>query len=458
MSLRLRVALLTAVISTIIMAAGGVALLAAFRADQRAATRAVLDQQFDVLAEPAVTAVRSRRPRLGSVIENRLLAPAVVRVWVDDTPALSVGAEGVDLGPPSDRELTYVGDHAVLVGVVEPRLAPAAPTHTVQVAVSTADAESIATRLRRRVVRLVAMGAVLFAAGGWLAAAGALRPLSRLRGVTEEVATSADLSRRVSVPGSAATELDRLAASFNQMMRRLEEADEGRRRVLDSARSFGAAAAHELRTPLTSLGTNIEVLAAHPDHPERERVLEALVADHHRMAQLLDGLRVLARGDLAGPELFETLDLADVAEQAVLDARRHHPGDEVAFAAPDGPVTVTGWRDGLRIMVDNLVANALVHGRSADGVARVRVELDEWGDRVRLTVTDAGPGIPAAERTAVLERFVRGEGVTGSGSGLGLAMVDQQARLHGGSLTITDVDPDVEGGGACLVVELARPT
>jgi two-component system sensor histidine kinase PrrB len=371
----------------------------------------------------------------------------VVRVWDNGELTLSVGAPDTDLGPP-DPGVVWTADYAVMTRDVGTGIRAA----TVQVAVPTEDSTAILARLRRRALRIVLIGTVLLAAGAWVAATAALNPLARLRNVTDEVAASTDLSRRVAGTDGDPSEIAQLATSFDVMMTRLEEADQQRRAALDSARSFGAAAAHELRTPLTSLGTNLEILRTHPDHPERAQVLDALLADHRRMSRLLDGLRVLARGDLAGPELFQSFDLADEVDQAVLDARRRHPDDSIELVAPTSSVVITGWQDGLRILIDNLVANALTHGRSDDGTARVTVTLAETSDRVHVTVADLGPGIPATERQRVLERFARGHDVSSAGTGLGLAMADQQARIHGGELVISEGSQ----GGTEVTVDLAQ--
>jgi two-component system sensor histidine kinase PrrB len=93
------------------------------------------------------------------------------------------------------------------------------------------------------------------------------------------------------------------------------------------------------------------------------------------------------------------------------------------------------WPDGVRALVDNLLENAARHGR-ADGV--VNVGLGRENGALVLTVDDDGPGVPAGERGAVFERFVRGAGTRVDGSGLGLALVRQQAVLHGGEVTLED--------------------
>ena len=92
-----------------------------------------------------------------------------------------------------------------------------------------------------------------------------------------------------------------------------------------------------------------------------------------------------------------------------------------------------GWSNGLRLIVDNLLENAALHGAS-----RVDVDLERDEDSWLLRVADDGPGIPEAERERLLEPFARGRATVASGTGLGLAIVAQQVSLHGGTLRLTD--------------------
>jgi two-component system sensor histidine kinase PrrB len=210
---------------------------------------------------------------------------------------------------------------------------------------------------------------------------------------------------------------------------------------LDAARRFTADAGHELRTPLTSLRANLATLG-HADLPaaERTRVLAELDEQQRRLAALLEALQALARGDAGAAPRHVPLDLADLADTAVVDARRRHPDLDLGL---DGPAEApaTGDPAGLRAALDNLLENAARHGART---VRVRVEPR------RLIVDDDGPGIPPADRERVFERFTRGR-TAGPGSGLGLAIVAQQAALHGGRAYATDSPL----GGARLVLALA---
>jgi signal transduction histidine kinase len=175
----------------------------------------------------------------------------------------------------------------------------------------------------------------------------------------------------------------------------------------------------------------LDALRRHPGLPDDRRaaMLGDAAAEQRRMVDLLDGLQALARGDAPAAERSD-VDLADVVDAAVVAASARHPDVRVDATFPDAPVTVRGWEPGLRLMVDNLVGNAALHG----GGGRVHVTL---APGPVLTIDDDGAGVPEAERARVFEPFVRIDGA-GPGSGLGLAIVAQQARHHGATVTVGD--------------------
>jgi signal transduction histidine kinase len=261
-----------------------------------------------------------------------------------------------------------------------------------------------------------------------------------LRESAAKVSTTRDLTTRVQTAGPE--EVDALADSLNAMLGRLETSTAATEAALEAARRFTADAGHELRTPLTSIRANLAALAhgearaLAPD--ERARVLAELERDLVRLTALLDGLQALARGD-AGMSERAPVNVTDVADAALADARRRHPRVDYAFGEAR-ELTIAGDETGLRAALDNLLENAARHGAH-----RVRVHVTDHGVRV----DDDGPGIPPAERDRVFERFARG-GATTPGSGLGLAVVAQQARLHGGRAFATDSPL----GGATVVLDL----
>lgn len=288
------------------------------------------------------------------------------------------------------------------------------------------------TALDRRMLALGLITLVLGGAGTWLAADLVLRPLRRLRAVTASVAGDEDLDRRVP-PDDGPAELRALAASFNDMLARLGRSAADRERALEATRRFAADAGHELRTPLTSVQTTLSTLRRHPEAatPQRQALLDDALAEHARLVALLDGLQALARGD-SDPGDLQDVDLADVADVAVQAARARHGGVTWDVALPDEPVVVSGWEPGLRMVVENLLENAARHGRDG-GTVGVRLEA---GPPPALVVEDDGPGIPEGERDRIFEPFARLDGTETPGSGLGLALVAQQVRLHDASIQV----------------------
>ena len=300
----------------------------------------------------------------------------------------------------------------------------------------------------RRIVLFVGLGALaLTGLAAWLFTSLAVRPLGRLRAGAARVSGAEDLT--LSLPDDdGPDEVRSLARALNDMLARLRTSSEATQRALDATRRFAADAGHELRTPLTSLRANLDALQRNPGlrPEERTALLEETTAEQERIVHLLEGLQALARGDAADSLPREDVELGDLVDAAVFGARRRHPGVAYDLEEEIADAAVHGWDGGLRLLVDNLLDNAAVHG-----ARRVRVRLEQRGTTLVVAVADDGPGIPSAERARVLEPFARGSGAAARGTGLGLAIVAQQAALHGGTLTLGDS----ELGG--LAVEVLLP-
>lgn len=314
---------------------------------------------------------------------------------------------------------------------------------------SLAQVEAHQARLQRRLLLIGAAMLLLTAIGTSLAAELVLRPLRRLRATARSIEDDGDLRRRVPVGGP--TEIRSLAGTFNAMLERLGRSADERRRALEATRRFAADVGHELRTPLTSVQAALSTIARHPDvDPEtRTLVVGDALAEQRRLVDLLDGLQALARGD-ATPTEHATVDLAATVADSLQAAAVRHPGVDFVARLPSDPVPVLGWEPGLRMLVDNLVENGARHGRP-DGTVRVTV-TGAAGD-LRLEVEDDGPGIAETDRERLFEPFVRAVGTDHPGSGLGLALVAQQARHHGAVASI-----DAAGlGGARVTVGFPSP-
>jgi two-component system, OmpR family, sensor histidine kinase PrrB len=322
-----------------------------------------------------------------------------------------------------------------------------------EVVTSLASLEDRQAQLDRRLLALGLLALVAASVAVWLTADLVLRPLRRLRRVASSVAEDEDLDRRV--PPGGPTELRSLAASFNAMLARLGRSAADRKRALAATRRFTADAGHELRTPLTSVQATLSTLERHLDLPadRRAEMLGDALAEQRRLVELLDGLQALARGD-AGPLELTEVDLAEVVDAAAAAAVERHPGLHLSAELPDAPVAIEGWEPGLRLLADNLVENAVRHGRP-DGQIRVTLDAARPGEDggALLTVDDDGPGIPEGDRARIFAPFARLDAANGEGSGLGLALVEQQVRHHGARI---DVGESPLGGARFSVRFAAR--
>jgi signal transduction histidine kinase len=306
---------------------------------------------------------------------------------------------------------------------------PARDGQTVIAAVSSEQAR----RNLHTVVRALVVGTpillVLLGAAGWLITGRALRPITELRRGAEEISGTAR-SRRLPVP-EAHDEVHDLAVTLNSMLGRLERA-EARQRALVSD------TAHELRSPLASIRAQLEVAIDHPDGQQWPVTAAGVLADTLRLARLADDLLVLARLDErgAGRTPREPVDLGALVRTA--GERRSLPRVPVRVRR-DVTVTVRGDAAGLTRMLENLVDNAVRHAATG-----VQVRVGRTGAWAEVSVSDDGPGIPPADRERVFARFTRldeGRGRDEGGAGLGLAIVRETARAHGGDAHLEDAAP-----------------
>jgi two-component system OmpR family sensor kinase len=295
------------------------------------------------------------------------------------------------------------------------------PQGTVIVAVELTQTNSTMTSLVR--IEAGVSAAVLLALcvlALWTVRRG-LRPLDDMAKTAGEIASGADLGRRIE-PADEETEVGRLGSALNTMLGRIEEAFAEKSDSEARLRQFVADASHELRTPLTSIRGYAELLGkgGFADDDERKRALRRVEHEASRMSGLVDDLLLLARLDQGRPLDRAPVDLRRVCRDALDDAQLTAPDRSVELVAPDA-VIVSGDRDRLAQVAHNLVRNAIVHTPAG---TPVRLEVTAENGMGVLRVVDEGPGLTAERRVRVFDRFFRADrSRTGSGTGLGLAIV-----------------------------------
>jgi signal transduction histidine kinase len=269
-----------------------------------------------------------------------------------------------------------------------------------------------------------------------------LRPVAALRHGAADITAAGLADQRLPVPG-AQDEIHRLAVTLNAMLDRIDAATARQR-------TFIGDAAHELRSPLASLRVQLEVAQRMGPASDWSGVVDDVMVDVERLNRLVEDLLALARMDEARSPRREPVRLDELV-LTVVDGYRN--ARVPVHASGDRDVIVQGDPDGLHRVLINLLDNAV---RYADTEVTVEWRLGNLAGRqvVRLTVADDGPGIAPAERERVFDRFYRIEEArdreTG-GTGLGLPIVRDLVRAHGGSVRLTD-RPGGQRGLLALVV------
>jgi two-component system OmpR family sensor kinase len=305
---------------------------------------------------------------------------------------------------------------------------------------------------------------VVLAAAGYGLVRNSLRPLTEVEHTARAIAAG-DLSRRVP-EGSERTEVGRLSAALNGMLARIEssfraqQASEAQARASeDRMRRFVADASHELRTPLTSIRGFAELYrqGAVRSPEDTRRLMQRIESEGARMGLLVEDLLQLARLDQQRPLTIVPVDLAEIAGDAVHDARAVQPERPISLhldeSLTDFPV-VLGDEARLRQVVSNLFTNAITHTPEPAKVTDTVAE-DADPDVLVIRVADEGPGMAPADAERVFERFYRADTSRtreGGGTGLGLAIVASLVAAHGGTVDLQTAP----GEGAVFSVRLRR--
>ena len=267
-----------------------------------------------------------------------------------------------------------------------------------------------------------------------------LRPLRRLAQRTAQ-RPQGDLSPLQEPTGYA--ELAPLVDAFNALLERA-------RLQREREQAFVQDAAHELKTPLAVVAAQAHVLASAHSPEQRHAALAALEQGVQRASHQVNQLLTLAALEQPAPDAPQRIDLVEAVRDLLIEleplARRR--GTDLTLQAPD-QLHDTVDADALRSVLVNLVRNAVVHGATP---GRVEVLLAREDGTVTLQVSDDGPGIAAAERERVFERFYRSAQAATSGSGLGLAIVRRAAQRLRASVRLTE---GLHGAGVAVVLHWA---
>ena len=264
-----------------------------------------------------------------------------------------------------------------------------------------------------------------------------MKPLEKIEATAEKIAAG-DLSARLE-NFEPDTEVGRLSTSLNQMLSRIEESFAARTESEGKLRRFVADASHELRTPLTSIRGFAELhrQGAVPEGEKTKELISRIEKESMRMGSLVEDLLMLAHIDQSREIVMADVDLSNLINEAVSSAQA---------AGPEHPITsdiahdvhTQGDSDKIYQVVTNLLANARAHTPAGTAIHVATYSAD---DGTFVTVADKGPGLSAEDQQHVFERFYRvdtsRQRSSSDGSGLGLSIVDEVMKAHGGSVSVS---------------------
>lgn len=378
---------------------------------------AQLDRRLDSIVDASMYPEQLQDPRRGVLTTGRSRSSSqVIFQRGFQLPALPVGTTTVEVNGAEYRvrttPLDQDGGMLVSIGIRADGI--------------------LLNRAKIPLYTLAALVTVLIAGGlGWLLSGPAIAPLRKLTEHTSRLGKGAETMPEV----RGVREAEELSEAMTAMLSRLAAAQRATTNSLQAAQDFAANAAHELRTPLTAMRADLDTLRIH-DLPAAElaEVVGDLSRAQRRVEAIITALGQLASGQLAQVKDRELIDVTDMLDRVARENMRAGEDVEISVEADDDLGAVWGWPGGLRLAVDNLVRNAVTHGQAT----RVVLAAHRREGVMTLVVDDNGCGLPADEHDRVLGRFARGSTAAAGGSGLGLALVAQQAALHGGGIELSN--------------------
>ena len=286
---------------------------------------------------------------------------------------------------------------------------------------------------KNRILLLGGGGILLASIVAWIFASRFTRPVVRLTKAAEKIARTQDLVAFIEI-GEGTSEVHRLAESFNIMLQALDTSREQQRRLIEDA-------SHELRTPLTSLRTNIEVLLRSSSLEEHDRssILADLKRETEELGALVTELVELATAATRKEEPYTLSDLGEVVQGVKGKFERRYDRKIPVSVYGDNLMQIRV--SGIQRAVSNLIENAIKF--SPDGTT-IEITVQEG----RVTVRDYGSGVSDEDKERMFDRFFRSTTTRSMpGSGLGLSIVSEIIRSHGGEVFVEDPD---DGQGAIV--------
>lgn len=415
----------------LLLAGALTAYLVALHNANRAYDRALLDTSLAIAAQVKIEQGRTRL-ELPSVAQKVLLTDKYDQVYylaVGPQGEFLAGHKGLPLPParPADRNWIYYDGYYLGRPVRVAALFSPAAGGEIQVMA----AETLVKRnnllgeiLFGMLVPEILLGLAVVALV-WFGIERGLAPLNRLR---QEIAARSSQDLRPVPEEHAPEEVRPVVHEINALLARLDE-------TLTAQRRFISNAAHQIRTPIAALQAQLDAARRESDPAELHATLERVHAAAGRTAHLTHQLLTLARVEPGGqpPAEPQPVELDELVSSAAADWMPQALAKNIDLGFELAPAPLSGNPLLLREMLANLVDNALRY-TPAGGQVTVRTRRNDT--EALLTIEDNGPGIPAAERDRILERFYRVPGSPGDGCGLGLAIVQEIARGHGATVEI----------------------
>ena len=269
-----------------------------------------------------------------------------------------------------------------------------------------------------------------------------MKPLEKIQ-ITAKKIAAGDLSARLE-NFEPDTEVGRLSTSLNQMLSRIEESFAARTESESKLRRFVADASHELRTPLTSIRGFAELYrqGAVPEGEKTKELISRIEKESMRMGYLVEDLLMLARMDQSRELVMTDVDLSNLTKEAVLSAQAAGPNHPITSDIALG-VHTQGDPDKIYQVITNLLANARAHTPAG---THIHVATYSTAEGSYVTVADKGPGLSKADQLHIFERFYRVDSSrhrnSNDGSGLGLSIVEEVMKAHGGTVSVASEPGD----------------